>query len=169
MTRKLVRRVDTASKSGSVVRIAYLIGRVDSALRRAIWEAVSPMNLTLQQFTALSVLRGHDHLSNAELAERTFMTPQSANEVTQALVRKALIMRRPHPSHGRIIHLRLTAKGEALRSRADAAVLRVEQRMLARLTAATRHGFREHLKACLRALDEHAVDVVNHWGSAVGH
>ena len=162
MTRKLVRRVDTASKSGSVVRIAYLIGRVDSALRRAIWEAVSPMNLTLQQFTALSVLRGHDHLSNAELAERTFMT-------TQALVRKALIMRRPHPSHGRIIQLRLTAKGEALRSRADAAVLRVEQRMLARLTAATRHGFREHLKACLRALDEHAVDVVNHWGSAVGH
>ena len=162
MIRRLVRRVDTASKRGSVVRIAYLIGRVDNALRRAIWEAVSPMHLTLPQFTALSVLSGHDHLSNAELAERTFMTPQSANEVTKVLVRKALIKRRPHPSHGRIIQLRLTAKGEAVRGRADAAVLKVEQRMLATLTAATRGGFREHLKVCLRALDEHAVDIVHH-------
>src|ERR1039457_901745 len=162
MIRRLVRRVDTASKRGSVVRIAYLIGRVDNALRRAIWEAVSPMHLTLQQFTALSALSGHDHLSNAELAERTFMTPQSANEVTKVLVRKALIMRRAHPSHGRIIQLRLTAKGEALRGRADAAVLKVEQRTLATLTAARRRGFREHLKACLRALDEHAVVVVHH-------
>jgi DNA-binding MarR family transcriptional regulator len=162
MTRKPVRRVATASNRRSVVRIAYLIGRVDSALRRAIWEAVSPLNLTLQQFTALSVLSGHDHLSNAELAERTFMTPQSANEVTKVLVRKALIMRRAHPSHGRIIQLRLTAKGEALRGRADAAVLKVEQRTLATLTAARRRGFREHLKACLRALDEHAVVVVHH-------
>jgi DNA-binding MarR family transcriptional regulator len=89
------------------------------------------------------------------------MTPQSANEVTRVLVRKALIVRRPHPSHGRIIQLRLTAKGEALRGRADAAVLRVEQRMLATLSAATRHGFREHLKACLRALDEQLLDIVN--------
>jgi DNA-binding MarR family transcriptional regulator len=136
----------------SSVRVAYLIGRVDRALRRAISDAVAPMNLTLQQYTALSVMSVHERLSNAELAERSFMTPQSANEMVKAMEAKKLIARRPDPNHGRIIQLRLTTSGRRALREADAAVLAIERQMLDKMPRGVHGKFREQLKICLGVL-----------------
>ena len=102
-------RKPTAHTAQSPVRVAYLIGKVDRALRKAISGAVQPFGLTLQQYTALSMLDFHERLSNAELAERSLMTPQSANEMVKSMEAKKLIGRRPNPDHGRIIHRRAEA------------------------------------------------------------
>jgi DNA-binding MarR family transcriptional regulator len=138
----------------SEVRIAYLIGRLDRALRRKLPAALASFGLTLPQYTALSVLKVHERLSNAELAERSFMTPQSANEMVQAMVAKALIGRDPDPEHRRIIRLRLTADGRRTLRKADGAVLNIERRMLGNLPRSEQTKLRAHLNQCLQGLLE---------------
>ncbi|WP_106476898.1 MarR family winged helix-turn-helix transcriptional regulator [Phytohalomonas tamaricis] len=134
------------------IRVAYLIGRLDRALRRHIGEAVSPFGLTMQQYTALSVLASREQLSNAQLAERSFMTPQATSEMVKAMEGKGLIAREPDPYHGRIIHIRVTAHGRELLARSDEAVARLEAVMLAQLDAEERHQLHAQLKSCVHAL-----------------
>ena len=153
------------SADAAVIDLSHAFG----LLVRRVRAAAAAQELSLTEAAVMSRLAKDGPATTADLARAESMKPQSMGATIAALEDMGMVERKPHPTDGRQVNIELTAKGEALRSRADAAVLRVEQRMLARLTAATRHGFREHLKACLRALDEHAVDVVNHWGSAVGH
>ena len=82
---------------------AYLIGRLDRALRRHLAEAVRPFGLTVPQYTALAVLRSRGELSNARLAERSFMTPQAANEMVKLMESRQWLSRQPDPTHGRIV------------------------------------------------------------------
>ena len=52
-------------------RLSYVIGRLDRVLRRRLGAALEPAGLTLPAYTALSVLRDRDGLSNAQLARRS--------------------------------------------------------------------------------------------------
>ena len=84
-------------------RISYVIARLERAVRAAINERVSPYGLTTLQYTTLSVLGRRGGLSNAQLARRSYMTPQSMSEVIEALERKGLIKRDQHPNHRRVL------------------------------------------------------------------
>ena len=66
-------------------RLSYVIGRLDRALRREIGALVAPFGLTVPKYTALSILRDRPGLSNAQMARRSYVTPQSMNEVLLAL------------------------------------------------------------------------------------
>src|SRR4051812_18582993 len=96
---------------GPHARISYVIARLDRAIRREIAEMAAPHGLTATQFTALSVLRTGKGLSNAQLARRSYVTPQSMIEMLGTLENKGLVQRAPAPDHGRIMHVELTAKG----------------------------------------------------------
>src|SRR5262245_30117675 len=89
-------------------RVSYVIGRLDRALRRHLDEGVAQHGLTTLQYTTLSVLRARSGLSNAQLARRSFMTPQSMSEVLGRLEQKGLIRRVPDPQHGRVLRVELT-------------------------------------------------------------
>ena len=69
-------------------RISYVVARLERAVRADVNERVRPHGLTTLQYTTLSVLgaRGQP-LSNAQLARRAYMTPQSMIEVIDALER----------------------------------------------------------------------------------
>jgi DNA-binding MarR family transcriptional regulator len=133
-------------------RTAYLIGRLDRALRRRITEAVAPHGLTVQQYTALSVLHSRGRLSNAQLARRSFMTPQAASELVRAMEDKGWVEREPDPVHGRILHIRLSSQGRELLRHGDAAVDRLEDQMLSELSHQQRAELHAHLSACVKAL-----------------
>lgn len=133
-------------------RISYLIGRLDRALRRQLGDALSPSDLTVQQYTALSVLHSRGSLSNAQLARRSFMTPQAANEVVKLMERRRWIERTPDPSHRRILRIRLTAAGKAALRTGDAAADALEQLMLDGLSTPKRSELRQQLLNCVRAL-----------------
>ena len=79
------------------LRLAYVIGSLDRILRRRMTEALAPLGLTLSQFTALSVLDAKGQASNAQVAERSFITPQSANEVMNAMASRNWVSREPEP------------------------------------------------------------------------
>ena len=137
-------------------RVTYLIGRLDRALRRRMGEALSPFSLSVTQYTTLSVLHTRGQLSNAQLASRAFISPQSMNEVVQGLEALKLVTREADPSHARIVQLRLTANGVDLLRQCDAAVKQLEQSMLARLSPEARELLRESLNDCVQALEDHA-------------
>lgn len=133
-------------------RTAYLVGRLDRMLRRRIAEAIAPHGLTVPQYTAMSVLKARGALSNAQLAERSLTSAQAANEMVKSMLERGWLSREPHPSHGRIVHLRLTAQGGALLSQCDAAVDKVEAELLRQLSTEERDELKRLLHVCFSTL-----------------
>ena len=133
--------------------VSYAVARLHQRLFASISERVAPYGLTTLQFTTLSVLNRHGApLSNAQLARRSYMTPQAMSEVIDALETKGLIRRSPHANHGRLLPATLTAKGRRVLADCERGVDEMENVMLADLTARERAAFREALKSSVRAL-----------------
>jgi DNA-binding MarR family transcriptional regulator len=122
-------------------------------LRGRLTAAVQPAGLTLPGYTALSVLQAQDGLSNAQLARRSLVTPQSMSEALTLLVDRGYVRRRADPDHGRIIRTELTKAGRRALERCDRAVDDVEREMLVDLDAAEVASLREGLTYCGRALE----------------
>jgi len=133
-------------------RISYVIARLERAVRQAVNERVSPYGLTTLQYTTLSVLGRRGGLSNAQLARRSYMTPQSMSEVIEALERKGLIKRKQHPNHRRVLPATLTPMGIKVLEACDEAVASMEQEMLQELTPKARAALYEGLLTSVRAL-----------------
>jgi DNA-binding MarR family transcriptional regulator len=100
-----------ASPGGGRPLTTYLIGRLDRIVRRALDERLREFELTALGYTALTVLEARPGLSNAQLARRSFMTPQGMNQVIDALVEKGLVRRVPSAHNRRIRCIELTERG----------------------------------------------------------
>jgi DNA-binding MarR family transcriptional regulator len=137
--------------------LAYLVGRLDHVLNQRLRDSLAPYGLTVPQYTALSVFRAHGSLSNAQLATRTMISPQSANEMVKQMEGKGWIERRPDPGHGRIIQISLTASGEAILGDCDAVVAEVENIMFPDLGKEERTQLHAQLRAAVRALSTHGI------------
>jgi DNA-binding MarR family transcriptional regulator len=126
-------------------RISYVVGRLDRALSLAVEERVAAHGLTLPQYTALSVLRMRPGLSNAQLARRTFVRPQSMMQVISQLEAAGLIERTPDADHGRILRTEITASGREVLAACDKSVTQMEKAMLADLSREERDDLRDAL------------------------
>src|SRR5262245_49600607 len=133
-------------------RISYVVARLERAIRQAINERVKPYGLTTLQYTTLSVLGRRGELSNAQLARRAYMTPQSMSEVIDALEKKGLIERNPHPNHRRVFPAALTSEGRRVLAACDEAVDALEREMLADMTPLQERSLRNGLVSAVRAL-----------------
>jgi DNA-binding MarR family transcriptional regulator len=151
------KKTSTGATQGKPMGLAYLVGRLDHVLNQRLRDSLAPIGLTVPQYTALSVFRAHGSLSNAQLATRTMISPQSANEMVKQMEGKGWIERRPDPGHGRIIQISLTASGEEILRDGDVRVLEVENIMFADLGAEERAQLQVQLRAAVRALSTHGV------------
>lgn len=133
-------------------RISYVIARLERAIRRAINERVSCYDLTVLQYTTLSVLGRRGELSNAQLARRAYMSPQAMSEVIEALESKGLVKRKPHPNHRRVYPAVLTAKGRRVLAECERAVDEMETEMLGGLPPVVQQHLREGALFAVRAL-----------------
>lgn len=136
-------------------RVTYLFGRLNRVLRKRLGEVLRPFDVSVAQYTTLSVLHVRGNLSNAELAKRAFITPQAMNEVMQGLEARKLVSRRPSSSHGRIVQLLLTRRGLDLLDECNRAALQLEQWMLAGLSGRDGERLGEALQLCIKALEDH--------------
>ncbi|CAE6911305.1 hypothetical protein R69927_06017 [Paraburkholderia domus] len=134
------------------MRLTYLVGQLDRIVSRRLTEALAVRGLTLPQFTALSVLNARGRSSNAQLAERSFITPQSANEVVKTMESNGWVMREPDPTNRRIVLLQLTPSGKSLLKRCDETVDRVEHSMLENMDEEQAQALRTLLHGCVRNL-----------------
>jgi len=146
------KKSSSADAPAKPMGLAYLVGRLDHVLNQRLRDSLAPYGLSVPQYTALSVFRAHGSLSNAQLATRTMISPQSANEMVKQMEGKGWIERRPDPAHGRIIQISLTPSGEAVLRECDARVVEVENIMFADLGKEERAQLQGQLRAAVRAL-----------------
>jgi DNA-binding MarR family transcriptional regulator len=134
------------------VRISYLVKRLEQAIRQQLDELLRDFDLTAPQYTALSVLRVQHGLSSADLARRSFVSPQSMNEMLTTLERKGLVARAPSPHDRRVLHAELTPKALKVLTTCDHVVDDLEARMLSNLDTRARDAMRKALTASVNAL-----------------
>lgn len=130
----------------------YLIGQLDRIVTKRLAEALAGFGLTLPQFTALSVLHARGRSSNAQLAERSFITPQAANEVMKTMEANGWVTRTSDPTNRRIVLLQLTTTGRVLLEQCQGAADRVEAAMLHGLDTDQTQLLRSSLQLCIRNL-----------------
>ncbi len=133
-------------------RISYVIARLERAIRREINERVSRYDLTVLQYTTLSVLGRRGELSNAQLARRSYMSPQAMSEVIEALESKGLVRRKPHPNHRRVYPAVLTARGRKVLAECEQAVDEMETEMLEGLPPIVQQHLWDGAVSAVRAL-----------------
>jgi DNA-binding MarR family transcriptional regulator len=111
-------------------RFSYAVGALDRSLRRSLVTILRPFELTVAEYTALSLIRRGGGYSNAQLARRSFVSPQAMHEMISSLEKRDLLERAPSESHRSMRHTHLTRTGRDLLDRCNVAVDEMEQAML---------------------------------------
>jgi DNA-binding MarR family transcriptional regulator len=148
----------TAGGGRTLPRASYLVKQLERALRARIDGIVQPLGLTAVQYTALSVLAHHPGMSSAQLARRSFVSAQAANELVSALERRRLIRRRADRNRGRALGIFLTALGERSLARCDEQVDLLEADLFRGVGRQDEARFRRMLRECREAVQTRARD-----------
>jgi len=133
-------------------RTTYLVKQLELAIRAGMDAIVGEFGVTSMQYTALSVLARHPGLSAAQMAHRSFVSPQAGNEMVKILERKGLITRTPDAYNRHIKRIGLTSAGRTVLSQCDILIDQLEARMLDALPPADVETLRAALGACVRSL-----------------
>lgn len=133
-------------------RLLYLVKQLESAIRARLDVTLRPREITVTQYTALTVLAQHPDMSAAQLARHTFVSAQAMDGVVRALLDRALIERHPDPDHGRRLVISLTPAGIALLDDCRADVDAIEQSAFAALDSGQQRVLSDWLAEGRRAL-----------------
>lgn len=135
-------------------RLTYLIRRVGAALAQDVDRALRDFSLTHAQYGALAQLGlvAPEALSAATMAERNGITAQSTSTAIAGLLGRGLVRREPHPTHGRILQVRITPQGTELLARAHAATRKAEERALAFIDEEQQRMLRGALQTTMQAM-----------------
>jgi DNA-binding MarR family transcriptional regulator len=118
-------------------QLGYQVARVADQLSKRWFSALKGHGINARQFHVLAVLAKELHLSQAELARRVLVTPQSMSESLAAMVTSGVITRQESAT-GKSAAVKLTRAGEALLRRAYPVVAGLERDAFAALTATER-------------------------------
>ena len=116
-------------KRGPEGHLGYLVRQANVAVRGAMEKALAELDVTPAQFAVLTMIVAYPGLSGADLARLTFLTPQTINVIVRNLARAGAIEKTAHATHGRILRLTATAKGQGLLKRCRTRAMEVEDRL----------------------------------------
>ena len=114
--------------------LGYALKRAQQAMRLHMDRQLKEIGLNAPQYAVLASLEAEPGASNAVLARRAFVTPQTMQSMLVKLERSGLIERRPDTEHGRIQRTELTEAGRSALAQAHEVAQRSER--LARDAAA---------------------------------
>lgn len=109
--------------------IGYALKMAQQALRTRMDAGLREIGLTTPQYAVLTYLKNEAGASNATLARRAFVTPQTMQGILVALERADLIVRTADPDHGRVQKTELTAAGIDALDAASGIVADAERRL----------------------------------------
>lgn len=111
--------------------IGFALKQAQQALRSHLDTALRDIGLTTPQYAVLTFLKEEAGASNAALARRAFVTPQTMQAILVGLERAGLIARSAHPEHGRVQQTVLTLAGSQALQAATTLVAQAELRLKA--------------------------------------
>jgi DNA-binding MarR family transcriptional regulator len=129
MNRKTTIPAPGEGKRGPEGHLGYLVRQAHAAVRAAMEKALADLDVTPPQFAVLTMVVNYPGVSGAELARLTFLTPQTINVIVRNLVRAGHVEKSADATHGRILRLHATVRGEALLKRCRARVMEIEDRL----------------------------------------
>lgn len=135
-------------------RLGYLIKRAQQLLRSRMDTELDKIGITTPQYAALSMLEEDPGLSNAELARRCFLTPQTMHKIVLGMADKGLVNREQDPSHGRKINTLLTEQGKDILKQAHRIVRKIESQMTDGISKEEIDNTKAGLEKCIASLSE---------------
>jgi len=132
--------------------IGYVLKQLQQALRAAMDEALRGRDLTTPQYAVLTWLAASGALSGAELARRSFVTPQTMNGIIVNLEATGLVVRHTDLSDARVRQADLTPAGRARLDDCQQAIDAIEEQMVIGLRIEERQWFLDALRRCVTAL-----------------
>ena len=142
------------AKRGPEGHLGYLLRQANAAFRGAMDRVLGELGVTTPQFTVLTMIVAYPGLSGADLARLAFLTPQTINVIVGNLERDGAIGKTAHATHGRILRLHATAKGQALLKRCRARVVEIDAEVGALLGRDEERLVRRWLSAVAEKLAE---------------
>ena len=124
--------------------LIYLLKSAEAASRAQMDALLRDTNVTTMQYLTLGVLLEHESLSGAALARRTFVRPQSMQDIIRALEAKGYIQRDQTTEDRRERVISITEAGAEL--------MRELEPRIATFDAALCHGMTSQEESQFRAL-----------------
>jgi len=112
-------------------RLSVLTNRVSSAIARHYSER---FDLSVPEWRVIAVLGQAPGLSAREVAKRTAMDKVQVSRAVQSLLAAKRLTRTAHANDGRIAHLSLSAKGQAIYNEVVPLALSLERQFLSVLS-----------------------------------
>jgi DNA-binding MarR family transcriptional regulator len=132
--------------------LIYIVGRVDQGIRQEMRLRLAEWDLSVPEFTALAVLKRRPGLSNAQLARRSLVRPQSMNEILVKLEERGLLRREADPDHARILRAVLTPDGRELLAATEPAVRAIQDELFADVPEPQRAAMIDGLRSAMEKL-----------------
>lgn len=107
--------------------LGYALKQAQHAMRLSLDRQMEEIGLNAPQYAVLVHLEVEPGASNARLARRAFVTPQSMQAMLVKMERAGLIHRTPDDTHGRVQRTLLTTEGQGLLRRAHAIVVDADE------------------------------------------
>jgi DNA-binding MarR family transcriptional regulator len=101
-----------SSPASTAIALTAAMRRLRARLRQA--SLLAPADLTMPQALALARIVEEAPISNAALAAREYMRPQSTHEMVLRLERRGLVERRSDPDDGRKLLIEATPSGRGI-------------------------------------------------------
>lgn len=134
-------------KRGEAGYLSYLLRQAAGVVRLGLERALAEFGVTPPQFVVLTMLDAYPGASGADIARLALLTPQTVHGITANLEASELIARTPHPEHGRVQQLGLTAKGRFLLARCRETAHAIDATLAEGLSAAEEAVVRRWLVA----------------------
>lgn len=134
--------------------LGYLLRQAQASVRGAMDRTLSDLGVTSPQFAVLTMIVAYPGVSGADLARLTYLTPQTINVIVGNLERDGAIEKSAHATHGRILRLHATAKGQALLKRCRSRIADIESEIAALLGKDEERIIRRWLSAVGERLSE---------------
>jgi DNA-binding MarR family transcriptional regulator len=140
-------------------RIFHLIQQANSLLFRALdGQLKTREGIVTAHQVILFVLMQEDGLPSAEIAKRAGMSQSRLTGLVDTLVKKSLVRREKSAADGRVHHVHIQPKGEALIRRTTAATKGLNEALLQPFSESERDTiarFLTHVTATAKAIEKH--------------
>ena len=131
-------------------RLSVLTNRVSSAIARHYSQR---FDLSIAEWRVIAVLGQSPGLAARQVAERTAMDKVQVSRAVASLLAARRLVKEAHALDGRVTHLRLSAKGQAIYEEVVPLALDLEKRFLSVLSPKERENFDRLLSKLLAGSD----------------
>ena len=130
--------VETVDTSFLETLVGYNARRAALVVIEEFMQRMAPFDLRTVDFSVLSLITHNAGITSRQLCSHLNILAPNLVAMVNALEKKKLIVRKPHPLDGRAMGLHLTAKGQKLMAEAEVVANQLELDVTNRLTATER-------------------------------